>query len=40
MARRRVIDSKAQPGDEPRQPASGSPLRPRRLDEYIGQSDL
>jgi Holliday junction DNA helicase RuvB len=40
MARRRVIDSKAQPGEESRVPAAGSPLRPRRLDEYIGQSDL
>jgi Holliday junction DNA helicase RuvB len=40
MARRRVIDSKAQPGDETRVPAAGSPLRPRQLDEYIGQGDL
>ena len=40
MARRRVIDSKAQPGEESRAPATGSPLRPRRLDEYIGQGDL
>jgi Holliday junction DNA helicase RuvB len=40
MARRRVIDSKAQPGDENRVPEAGSPLRPRRLDEYVGQGDL
>jgi Holliday junction DNA helicase RuvB len=40
MARRRVIDGKAQPGEESRVPAAGSPLRPRRLDEYIGQGDL
>jgi Holliday junction DNA helicase RuvB len=40
MVRRRVIDGKAQPGDESRVPAAGSPLRPRRLDEYVGQSDL
>jgi Holliday junction DNA helicase RuvB len=40
MARRRVIDSKAQPGDEARVPAAGSPLRPQSLDEYVGQGDL
>jgi len=40
MARQRVIDSKAQPGDEARVPAASSPLRPQRLDEYVGQGDL
>ena len=40
MARQRVIDSKAQPGDESRVPAAGLPLRPRRLDEFVGQGDL
>jgi Holliday junction DNA helicase RuvB len=40
MARKRIIDGKAQPGEEPKVPAAGSPLRPTRLDEYIGQQDL
>ncbi|MHC4429145.1 MAG: Holliday junction branch migration DNA helicase RuvB [Planctomycetota bacterium] len=37
MARQRVIDSKAQRADT--LPA-GSPIRPRRLAEYVGQRDL
>jgi Holliday junction DNA helicase RuvB len=40
MARRRIIDGKAQPGEESVVPAAGSPLRPTRLSEYIGQQDL
>jgi Holliday junction DNA helicase RuvB len=40
MAKRRIIDGRAQPGDESRAAAPGSPLRPKRLDEFVGQSDL
>lgn len=40
MARRRIIDAKAQPSDAPAETAQRSPLRPQRLAEYIGQRDL
>ena len=37
MARERIVDTTVQ-RDEP--PPTGSPLRPRRLSEYVGQRDL
>ncbi len=37
MARRRIIDAQAQQGEEPNR---GNPLRPRRMEEYVGQQDL
>jgi Holliday junction DNA helicase RuvB len=40
MARKRVVDAKAQKEDTAPTPVGRSPLRPLTFDEYIGQPDL
>ena len=41
MARERIVSAESQPKDDtPAVPASGPAIRPRKMDEYVGQSAL
>jgi Holliday junction DNA helicase RuvB len=40
LARKRIIDARTQPGDEPQPPSAGAALRPQVIAEYVGQRDL